>query len=396
MLAEKSVGADTKFMQNIMMKRFATLAVILVSVFGSLNIAMAAPGAPSNLSIVGGKYTNDTTPTFTWTPGSGATWYEVLLDDGEWISVGNISSYTLWSLPNGWHTFYVRSHDNVNGVSVSEGLTFEIDTVGPTIPAPTPSLATVNVPTVFSVIPTGESIATYCWMYVDGNAVGQLAAVGASSAEHPILGRSYTFTTSGNHTMYARCLDRDGNYSNGSVRTVVVSKNTAPIPYGEDGISGNTVAKGTVIIAKCSKNAPSGDACHTVYYYGEDGKKHAFPSESVYFTWYSSYANMKTVSQSYVNALPTGGAVTYRPGSVLVKFTGSTTVYAVADGQVLRPIMNEAAAKSIYGSNWNASVVTISSSYKSNYNIGAKIYSSADYSKTKEYWGTTTIDQNWK
>ncbi len=372
------------------MKRFATLAVILVSVFGSLNMTLAAPGTPSNLSIVGGKYTNDTTPTFTWTPGSSATWYEVLLDDGEWISVGNISSYTLWSLPSGWHTFYVRSHDNNDGVSVSEGLTFEIDTVGPVVSSVTPGSVKLNVVTDLSVTSVGEAGTKYCQLSVNGRLGEKMYIKSGGGWTYPMK-----FTSVGSNVIHAVCTDTDGNVGTGPNQNISVWQDgsSTPIPYGHDGID---VAKGTVIIAACGKYAGRGDVCHTVYYYGADGKKHAFPTESVYFTWYSSYANMMTVSQSYVNALPTGGAVTYRPGSVLVKFTGSTTVYAVADGQVLRPIMNEAAAKSIYGSNWNASVVTISASYKSNYNIGAKIYSSADYSKTKEYWGTTTIDQNWK
>jgi len=382
-------------MQNVVVSRFAALILVTATVFGTVSPAFAAPGVPVNLDIVGGKYTNDTTPTFTWTPGSSATWYEVLLDNGDWISVGNVSTYTLWSLSNGWHTFYVRSHDNGGEVSTSAALTFEIDTVGPTIPAPTPSTATVNAHTVFSVKPTGESMFTYCWLYIDGAADGQMFAVEGLKDG---VGRDHVFTTTGTHSMYARCLDRDGNYANGSAQNVVVTSrpvvlfdNLPPAP-----VIHTSVPAGTIVIAACGAHAGAGDSCHTVYYVGNDGKKHSFPSESVYFTWFSSYANMVTVTKSTLASIPTGGAVTYRPGTVLVKFPNSTTVYAVADGQVLRPIMNEAAAKAIYGSKWNGYVVTISESYKSNYTIGSKIYSSGDYSKSQEYYGTKTIDQNWK
>ena len=383
-------------MQNIVLSRFAALMLVTATVFGAVSPALAAPGVPVNLDIVGGKYTNDTTPTFTWTPGSSATWYEVLLDNGNWTSIGNVSSHTLSTVQNGWHTFYVRSHDNLGDISVSAGLTFEIDTIGSTIPAPTPSTAKTNTPTVFSVKPFGESIATYCWLFIDGKQDGQMFGVGFSTADAPILGRSVTFATTGTHTMYARCLDRDENYANGAVQSVVVSKGISSEYFGDTPLMNAPVSHGSVVIAACGARAGVGDSCHTVYYVGNDGKKHSFPSESVYFTWFSSYANMVTVSKSTLASIPTGGAVTHRPGTVLVKFPNSTTVYAVADGQVLRPIMNEAAAKAIYGSKWNNYVVTISEAFKPNYTFGSKIYSSGDYSKSQEFYGTKTIDQNWK
>src|SRR3989338_2621852 len=141
-------------MQNTLVSRFAAAVLIVGSVSGAALPAFAAPATPVNLSIVGGKYTNDTTPTFTWTPAEGATWYEFLLDNGEWQGIGNVSTYTYNTLPNGWHTFYVRSHDSAEGVSVSTGLTFEIDTTGPTIVLSAPSTATVSASVLFSVKPT--------------------------------------------------------------------------------------------------------------------------------------------------------------------------------------------------------------------------------------------------
>ena len=363
--------------------------MVVGSVFGAAMPAFAAPATPVNLAIVGGKYTNDTTPTFTWTPAAGATWYEFLLDNGEWQGIGNVSSYTLWTLSSGWHTFYVRAHDSVNGVGVSTGLTFEIDTTGPTIPAPTPSTATVNVPMVFSVKPTGESIATYCWMFVDGKSIGQMAAVGASTSNVPILGYSYSFTTTGTHTIYARCLDRDGNYANGAVQNVKVSGSTTPSTPAVN------VARGTVVKTQCGSYAPVGDACHAVYYYGLEGSKHLFPTESVFKSWYGSFNVVVTVSKGTMATMRTGADVTYRPGTALVKFASSKTVYAVDVNQTLRPIMNEAAAKAIYGSRWNSYVVTVPASQRNDYTIGKKIYSSADYSKNQAHHAVKTIDANW-
>jgi len=376
-------------MQKTMVTRIAAIAIILGSVFGAVVPAFAAPSTPVDLSIVGGKYTNDTTPTFTWTPAAGATWYEFLLDNGDWQGIGNVSSYTLWSLPNGWHTFYVRAHDNTSGVSVSTGLTFEIDTTGPTIVLSAPSTAAVNASVLFSVKPTGESTATYCWMYVDGSAVGQMSALEGSTSNNPYFGRYHTFTTNGTHSAYARCLDRDGNYANSAVQSVKVSGTTTPSTPAV------SVARGTAVKTQCGSYAPVGDACHAVYYYGLDGKKHLFPTESVYKSWYGSFSNVVTVSKGTMAAMRTGDDVTYRPGTSLVKFASSKTVYAVDVNQTLRPIMNEAAAKAIYGTRWNSYVVTIPVSQRNDYKIGSKIYSSSDYSKAQSRNAVKTIDALW-
>ena len=35
----------------------------------------------------------------------------------------------------------------------------------------------------------------------------------------------------------------------------------------------------------------------TVYYYGYDGKRHAFPYEKIYYSWYSDFSGIKTVTK---------------------------------------------------------------------------------------------------
>ncbi len=372
-------------MQKTLVSRFAVAVMIIGSVFGPALPAFAAPVAPVNLAIVGGKYTNDVTPTFTWTPSAGATWYEVLLDNGEWAGIGNVSTYTYNTLTTGWHTFYVRSHDSVNGVSVSSGLTFEIDTQGPVVSVVTPTTAVAGVLTRFYVTTSGEAPVQYCKLRVNGT-LGERMAIDGSR-----WSQSVTLNALGRNVIQSTCVDADNNWSNGPVSFVGVSKGV--ILYDDYPVA--NVVKGTVVKTQCGSYAPTSDDCHIVYYYGLDGKKHLFPSESVYKTWYSSFSNVIIVSKATLNNMPSGRNVTYRPGTSLVKFSNSSTVYAVADGQVLRPIVNEAAAKAIYGSRWTSYVVTLPQAYWNNYTIGSKIYSSADYSKTKEFYGTTTIDQNW-
>ncbi len=366
--------------------------MITGSVFGAVAPAFAAPATPVNLTIVGGKYTNDTTPTFTWTPAEGATWYEVLLDNGDWQGVGNVSSYTLWTLPNGWHTFYVRAYDSMGDVSVSTSVTFEIDTVGTVVSTVSPLVAQTQIPVTFSVSSGhSDTLATYCGLYINGKGAFDMTTASSMNAPVRVFTRSYTFVdTRTTAEVYAKCKDGDGNWTTGPTSTVsITTGSTVPSTPAV------SVARGTVVKTQCGSYAPASDACHAVYYYGLEGSKHLFPTESVYKSWYASFSNVVTISKGAMAAMRTGDDVTYRPGTSLVKFSTSSTVYAVDVNQTLRPIMNEAAAKAIYGSRWNSYVVTIPASQRNDYTIGSKIYSSADYSKNQAHNAVKTIDANW-
>ncbi len=362
-------------MRSSIASKLVSFTMVASAIFGIAAPVSAAPGAPRNLSIVGGMYTNDTTPTFTWTQGTGATWYEILVDGGQWIGIGNMASYTVWPLANGFHTFYLRSHDSGTGVSVSTYVTFEVDTKGPTVSAVTPSTATLNVATTYSVTPTGESATKWCWLYVDGRNVGAMTA----SSDKKTFSRSYKFTVAGTHSILARCADGDNNYSVGATRTFTMSgTSTTTTPS-------TSVSHGTVIRTSDST---------AVYYYGNDGKKHLFPSENVFFSWFASYSSVATVTNSVMNSLPLGENVTYRPGTVLVKFSTSSAVYAISQGGVLHPFVSEEVARSVYGSNWASYVVIVPTNRMSDYTFGSMITSSSQHNKATVYASVSSIEAN--
>jgi hypothetical protein len=122
------------------------------------------------------------------------------------------------------------------------------------------------------------------------------------------------------------------------------------------------------------------DSQPAVYYYGANGKRYVFPTEKTYFSWYSNFNNVKTISDAELAALPIGGNVTYRPGVRLVKITTDPKVYAVDAHGTLRHISSEALAVQLYGQNWNKTVDDIADAFFSNYTIGNPIVSSSDYS----------------
>ena len=69
---------------------------------------------------------------------------------------------------------------------------------------------------------------------------------------------------------------------------------------------------GSLVKLSCSASSTADDRCRAVYYYGSDGKRHAFPNERVFATWYSDFDNVVEVSPEFLSSLPLGKNVTYR------------------------------------------------------------------------------------
>lgn len=546
---------------------------LLIASFLILPGVSSAAGlsAPTNVSLVGGTYTNDTTPTFTWTRPANATWYEYEIDNGNWHSLGNVGTVTTGNLSSGWHTFFVRAHDNAGNISTTTPLTFEIDTVGPTVPAVSPSTARTNVSTTFTVSPSGEATATSCALYVDGvrkssmtkysgtfsapytfswsgtytvNAVcadgdgntttgtsrtvtvsgsngGGTAgdtftvpAVSPSTATEDVsvtmsvtpygtldamrcelyvdgshagemnqsssntFTKTYTFTNEASYSVYAWCKDENGTWVKGSTRTVTVSDtdtnsslsvpSVSPSSATEDesvrftvqpssdynvnscwlyvdgdkvatmnedstnyfttdytfrdngsysvyarcydssgtyvtgtkrtvtvrssGSSSNNANEGDLIKIACGSHPSANDTCKAVYYYGEDGKRHAFPNESVFYTWYNDFDDVIEISSSDMSDITIGKNVTYRPGSVLVQFSGSSSIYAVEKQHTLRKYTSTSLLRTDYGSNYDDVIVTVPDTLYGNYSIGSVIDSSSDFDRTTQYYSVDSID----
>jgi len=129
-----------------------------------------------------------------------------------------------------------------------------------------------------------------------------------------------------------------------------------------------------------------------VYYYGSNGKRYVFPTEKTYFSWYSNFNNVKTISDAELATLQIGGNVTYRPGVRLVKVTTDPKVYAVDAHGTLRHVATEAIATALYGSNWNKMVDDIPDAFFTNYVIGNPIVSSSDFSPSTATQVAQSID----
>ncbi len=110
-----------------------------------------------------------------------------------------------------------------------------------------------------------------------------------------------------------------------------------------------------------------------VYYYGSDGKRHVFPNEKTYKSWYVDFTGIKTVPASQLQGLTLGDNVTIRPGTVLVKIQTDPKVYAVEPGGLLRWVPTEARAATLYGSAWATKIVDVPVIFWVDYTFGTDI-----------------------
>src|SRR5688572_6665028 len=114
------------------------LATITVSAAGS---DTAAPSAPTALAL--STNTCDGTPTLTWTASTdnvAVTGYELKLDSGAFLNIGNVTTWTASAtLTDGSHTVTLRALDAAGNVSAVTTQTFSIDADAESCPEQQPT-----------------------------------------------------------------------------------------------------------------------------------------------------------------------------------------------------------------------------------------------------------------
>jgi hypothetical protein len=154
-------------------------------------------------------------------------------------------------------------------------------------------------------------------------------------------------------------------------------------------IAAPLTAFGNVASARAASinTAIRGTTNSTVYWYANDGKRYVFPNAATYYTWFTGFENVQTISDSELFSISLAGNVTYRPGAKLVKVTTDPKVYAVARGGMLRHVTSESLAIQLYGYDWASKVQDVPDEFFTNYTVGSPIYSTTDYNVSNEYNG---------
>lgn len=120
-------------------------------------------------------------------------------------------------------------------------------------------------------------------------------------------------------------------------------------------------------------NLVKSESSQSVYYIGQDKKRHAFMNELIYYGYFKDFSNVKTITDDELAQIQLGKNVKVRAGSWLVKIVSDPKVYAVEPGGKLRWVSSEAVAESLYGAEWNKKIIDIDVSYFVDYEIGDPI-----------------------
>ena len=132
----------------------------------------------------------------------------------------------------------------------------------------------------------------------------------------------------------------------------------------------------------------------TIYYVGEDGKIYVFPNSKTYFSWYSDFTGVTTVTNEQMSEYTLGGNVHYKPGSVLIKTPSSSKVYAVAENGKIKWIKTETMAKKYYGDNWNLLVDDVPDGFMTGYTEDGEIDEDSTYNPDELEEEYPTISHN--
>ncbi len=344
-----------------------------------------SPEKPTSLSITGDSNAlTDTTPTFTWTAAvdneSSVASYAFKLDSASYTNIGKTTTYTpTTALTNGSHTASLYAIDLVGNISTSVSVSFTVDADSASSSAPVvktilPVTALKNEGVTYSVRISDDGSIESCDLYIDDENVGAMTIL------LDIASVTHTFTSNGIKELYARCTDDDGNKTTGKKTIVTVSSGS------------NHASRGDLIKIGCEGDIYVNDPCTSVYYYGADGKRHAFPTESIFYTWFSDFDDLVILSSTAMSEIPLGSNVTHRPGVKLIQFL-SNTVYAVSYGGILRPIANAEIAEALFGRDWTNSIDGVNDVFYGSYEIGSTIHSSTDYSSENTKKTTDSIDE---
>jgi hypothetical protein len=212
---------------------------------------------------------------------------------------------------------------------------------------------------------TDGTAASYSWTVPDGPVMNGMIQVEGLGADGAVVAtaQSGTFSISGTETDSTPA-ETPAN----QLYTAAGAQASSPDINADKGLAAPTDAT-----LRCASGSLIKGSLPAVYYCGADGKRYAFANDKTYFSWYSDFSAVKTVSDEALASIPLGGNTTYRPGMRMIKIQSDSKVYAVDRGGVLRWVETEAAAVRLYGANWNLMIDDISDSFFINYKVGAPL-----------------------
>ena len=298
---------------------------------------------------------------------------------------GTASSLAFSIVSDGEYTMYAVCQDAVGNETTGASTTITVssttssDTTGPEVGEVSPTSATLDEELVLTVSATDDVGVATCFLFVDGDQRGVMSPFDGEATI------SYTFLIAGTHDVHAKCYDTSGNLGLGDAISMTVTDPDGGSSGSDSGTSDeedeavSSTSSDALIKMACSGGEAADDPCKAVYYYGDDGERHAFPNEKVFFTWYEDFDDVIIVTDEFMASISLGDNVTYRPGMKMVTFQTTNEVYCVDTESTLRHVTSEDAAEELYGEDWNQQIDDISDAFFGNYSFGDDVDDSSDF-----------------
>ena len=165
-----------------------------------------------------------------------------------------------------------------------------------------------------------------------------------------------------------RAKDTGGNYSSDQIYTVVIPSEgdievTLPTYLAAPLIPSLPAGVSVGDIVKSDKTAD-------LFFVGADHKKHVFPNQAIYNSWYADFSKVKTISEADLDMLVSGTDIVVREGTYLVKRTSASKIYAVDNNGLLLWVSSERILNDLYGTNWKNRLLELPDNIFNKYTIG--------------------------
>ncbi|MFA5946019.1 MAG: Ig-like domain-containing protein [Patescibacteria group bacterium] len=242
---------------------------------------------------------------------------------------------------------------------------------------------------------------------------GEIVTVSWTGSNVGTVNLSYATSASGTYTSIASNLGSTGSYSwtvpdvtsndvfikaeayDGSTLQASDSSDTAvsivgtSAPIVPPAVNQPTVGTGVspftglpeAINAVAVGDVLRGQHYSTVYYIDGNLKRQPFQDAQTYFTYYSSWNNVRTVTDATLSTLTIGKPMLPKAGVVLVKIVSDPRVYALqtdsnTGATLLRWVPTESVAIALYGASWADYVIDLTPTLYTQFGHGADMTSS--------------------
>lgn len=201
-------------------------------------------------------------------------------------------------------------------------------------------------------------------------------ADGATTAGALVKGGVVLYEADGTKTLVASAKEaRSLDVVNGDVAWVEGPVGSGTLKMATHGISVST-SKGAQTVTGTLVKVAGNPA---VYLAANDGKRYAFTGQGQFFSWFTSFDGVRTVSTGTLASMPLGGNVLYSPGSRLLKTQTSSRIYAVGTNGQLHWIQSADVLLSYYGADWKARLDIVPDATLADYTQGYAVAQYSDY-----------------